>query len=190
MADPFIGEIRMFSGNFAPRGWFFCEGQYIDINQFTTLFAIIGNYYGGNGTTVFQLPDLRGRFPIHWGNSVGPGLDPNQLGDKFGGSLRDVNIINMPNHTHAVYAANQNANQRIPSDQLIPAKAYRGRGPVPQRTKEMYTAQNDTSMTSLNPAAVSLPTDPGPDNQYFDNYQPFQTCSFIINYDGIFPPRS
>ncbi|MCK0071160.1 phage tail protein [Kordiimonas laminariae] len=192
MADPFIGEIRMFSGNFAPRGWFFCAGQYLDISQFTTLFSIIGTTYGGNGRVDFALPDLRGRVPIHWGNSQGPGLDPYYLGERTGYPERAVTALSMPKHTHSVYASVNDADQKAPTTESLPAKAYRGVGPPPARAKDMYAVYDENALTPLNPAAVSVArAQNGVQNtQYFDAYQPFQTCSFIINYDGIYPPRS
>jgi microcystin-dependent protein len=98
MSDPFLGEIRMFGGSFAPRGWALCNGQTIAISQNSALFAILGTTYGGDGVTNFKLPDLQGRFPMHWGN--GTGLTPRTLGELAGGENAALSISNLPAHTH------------------------------------------------------------------------------------------
>src|SRR5215207_9632471 len=103
MSEPFIGEIRMFGGNFAPRGWAFCEGQLLSIAQNTALFSILGTTYGGNGTTTFALPDLRGRVPIQPGQ--GPGLSPYTLGQMSGQENVTLLITNIPAHTHTLGAS-------------------------------------------------------------------------------------
>ena len=97
--EPFIGQIMMFSGNFAPRGWAFCDGQLLAIAQNSALFSIVGTTYGGDGRTTFGLPDLRGRTPVHQGN--GPGLPPVSLGQKGGAASTTLIVQNLPAHTHA-----------------------------------------------------------------------------------------
>ena len=100
MADPFLGEIRMFGGNFAPRGWAFCNGQILPISQNTALFALLGTTYGGDGQTTFALPDLQGAAPLHAGE--GPGLSSRPLGERGGQQAVSLTTANLPAHTHAV----------------------------------------------------------------------------------------
>jgi microcystin-dependent protein len=99
--EPFIGEIRMFGGTFAPRGWALCDGQLLSISTYTSLFSILGTTYGGDGRTTFALPDLRGRAPIHAG--TGPGLSPKTLGQKGGTQTETLSIVQMPSHNHTIY---------------------------------------------------------------------------------------
>ena len=106
MASPFIGQITLFAGNFAPRGWAFCNGQLLSIAQNTALFSILGTTYGGNGQTTFALPDLRGRVPVHAGQ--GPGLSNYDLGQQGGAESVTLTTAQMPAHTHP---ANANASR-------------------------------------------------------------------------------
>jgi microcystin-dependent protein len=99
-AEPFIGEVKWFAGNFAPRGWAFCDGQLLAISSNTALFSILGTMYGGNGITTFALPDARGRTLLHAGN--GPGLSPRQIGSKFGTENDTLTVPQMPSHTHGI----------------------------------------------------------------------------------------
>ena len=99
--DPFIGEIRLFAGNFTPRGWAFCNGQLLAISQYQALFAILGTTYGGDGRTTFALPDLRGRTPVHRGSSQGPGLSLRELGEKGGKEKVALSVQQVPSQTHA-----------------------------------------------------------------------------------------
>src|SRR5687767_4324920 len=101
--DEFIGIVKIFAGNFAPRGWMFCQGQLLSIAQNTALFSILGTTYGGNGQTTFALPDLRGRVPV--GVGQGPGLPSMSLGEMSGATSATMTIQNMPAHTHALYCA-------------------------------------------------------------------------------------
>src|SRR5438270_2669849 len=98
MSEPFLGEIRMFGGNFAPRGWSLCNGQLLPIAQNTALFSLLGTTYGGNGQTTFALPDLRGRVPLHWGQ--GPGLSNYDLGEQTGTESVTLLSTQMPAHSH------------------------------------------------------------------------------------------
>src|SRR3989454_5675934 len=98
MAQPYVGEIRMFAGNFAPAGWMFCEGQLLPISENETLFNLIGTTYGGDGQSTFALPDLRGRFPIHQG--TGSGLSNYQLGESLGVESVTLTTQSIPTHTH------------------------------------------------------------------------------------------
>jgi len=101
-AEPFVGEIMIFAGNFAPQGWAFCNGQFLSINQNQALFSILFNTYGGDGTSTFALPDLRGRFPTHSGNSTGPGLTQRVRGERGGQENVALTAPEMPQHLHTV----------------------------------------------------------------------------------------
>jgi microcystin-dependent protein len=102
MSEPFVGEIRMFAGNFAPRGWSFCNGQLMAISQNSALFSLIGTIYGGDGRTTFALPDLRGRVPLHAGEA--PGLSHYALGQRGGAEQVALSVEHLPNHNHALMA--------------------------------------------------------------------------------------
>ena len=190
MSDPFIGEIRMFGGNYAPRGWYFCMGAYLSIAQYQELFSVILNTYGGNGQTEFRLPNLCGAAPMHWGNSQGPGLSPHYLGQYEWNYQKIIHSHNMPSHTHAVRAENEVGSTPTPSDTTLPALAQTTTGPVPARARDMYSDADQTSQVQLNPEAVSTAGPPNGQPMVFPNYQPYQVCSFIINYNGIYPPRN
>lgn len=170
--DPFIGEIRMFGGNFAPKGWAFCNGQLLSISQNTALFSLLGTTYGGNGTTTFGLPDLRGRAPLHWGQ--GPGLSPYAQGEQ-GGQEQSTLIANqMPTHSHAANAASGGGNVTGPSGAVWAA-----------------STQRDTLYSNGGPGATMSPAAIGNagGNQPHENRQPYLTVSFIIALEGIYPPR-
>ena len=129
MSSPFIAEIIMFGGNFAPRSWAFCDGQLLPISQNTALFSLLGTIYGGDGRTTFALPDLRGRVPMHQGN--GPGLTPRNLGSKGGEENVALNQQQMPSHTHAAVVEVHCSSEDGESDEAadnFPAKAGGGEG--------------------------------------------------------------
>src|SRR6476660_355411 len=111
MAQPYVGEIRMFAGNFAPAGWMFCDGQLLPISENETLFQLIGTTYGGDGESTFALPDLRGRIPIHWGTGGGATY---QLAETGGVEEVTLTVSQIPVHTHALLASNDNATGNAP----------------------------------------------------------------------------
>ena len=165
MAEPYVGEIRMFGGNFAPAGWQFCEGQLLPISENETLFQLIGTTYGGDGETTFSLPDLRGRLPIHQGNSV--------ILAESGGVEEVVLTTNqMPSHTHPMKAiADQAANQTSPGGNLT-AQSF-----------NVVPYINDAPTGSFNPNAVG----PVGGDLPHTNLQPYLCVNFIISLFGIFP---
>jgi microcystin-dependent protein len=171
MSEPFLAEIRMFGGNFAPRGWAFCNGQLLSIAQNTALFSLLGTTFGGNGTTTFALPDLRGRAPMHWGQ--GPGLSTRTLGEV--GGVETVTLISnqMPAHTHAVNAVSDPANSAIPTAGLWAA----------DQAGDTYNDSNPN--TTMNPQALGI----AGGSQPHENMSPFLCVSFIIALEGIFPSR-
>ncbi|MEQ9567295.1 MAG: tail fiber protein, partial [Pseudomonadales bacterium] len=102
MSEPFVGEIRMFAGNFAPRGWAYCDGQLLAVSQNDALFSLLGTIYGGDGRTTFGLPDMRGRIPLHAG--TGPGLSPRRLGSKSGSEKETLTVNQLASHSHGFNA--------------------------------------------------------------------------------------
>jgi microcystin-dependent protein len=177
MAEPYLGEIRMFAGNFAPRGWALCQGQLLAIAQNTALFAILGTTYGGNGVNTFALPDLRGRIPLNWGQ--GPGLSSYVIGEMTGTENVTLLQTNMPAHNHLINASTNAADQTSPA-QAIPALASDSQqGAVLAYTK---TAAN----TTMAPNAVSVAGSSIP----VSIIQPILCVTFIIALEGIFPSRN
>jgi microcystin-dependent protein len=181
MSTPYLGEIKMFAGNFAPRGFAFCNGQQLPISQNTALFAILGTTYGGNGQTTFGLPNLQGRFPMHWGN--GPGLTPRTIGETVGAEQVTLLSTQMPPHIHAFSAtaaplcSGANGNTDTPV----------GGGPAINPSAENYSSNPTESMKPFNVSGNTSPTGGG---QPFSIIPPFQCVSFIIALEGIFPSRS
>jgi microcystin-dependent protein len=173
MGEPFIGEIRMFGGNFAPAGWAFCNGQPIPISQNDTLFNLIGTIYGGDGQETFNLPDLQGRLPVHAGQ--GPGISQNyQLGETFGVESVTLSAQQIPVHNHAYIASTAVANAGLPQGQVIAQSAQR--------------ACYFEATTTTNLAPTSLLPIGG--NQPHENMMPYLAISFIISLFGVFPSQN
>jgi len=171
---PFLGEIMIFAGNFAPRGWALCDGQILPISQNTALFSILGTTYGGNGQTTFALPDLRGRAPIHAGQ--GPGLSNYTLGQNGGQEAHTLLTNEMPAHSHPLAARNA-AGTMTNAAGNVPANEATGQTAV-------YSDQPpDTSMSA---AAIGVAGGGQPHN----NLQPFLTLDFCIALQGVFPSRN
>lgn len=171
--EPFIGEIRMFSGTYAPQGWAFCDGSILSIASNSALFSILSTTYGGNGVTTFALPDLRGRLPMHPG--AGPGLSPRTLGQSSGSESVTLLATQMPAHTHLV-GCHSSADQSAPANS-IPAAEATGAAPV------YSSLQPDGTMSPGMIAAAG-------GSQPHDNMPPFLCVNFIIALVGIYPPRS
>lgn len=172
--EEYIGAIQIFAGDFAPRGWALCAGQILQISQNTALFSILGTTYGGNGTTTFALPDLRGRMPIGVGAS--PGLTPRNLGEKDGSETVTLTTAQIPSHTHTYNALSGNREKPSPTGNFL------GVAPGP------FYAEMNTGDTLLpmNPAAIS----PAGGSQPHNNMPPYLGLNFIICLQGIYPPRS
>lgn len=177
MADAFLGEIRLFAGNFAPHGWFLCEGQLLPIAGNTALFSILGTNYGGNGTTNFALPDLRGSVAV--GQGTGNGLTPRSLGEKGGAASVTLSVDEMPGHLHIATGVAATGNSNSPANAVWAQFATPTRPPV---GKNLFASTPDTSMgpLALQPAGQSQP---------HNNMQPYLSLRFIICNDGMFPPR-
>lgn len=178
MSTPFLGEIRAFGFTFAPTGWAFCDGQLLSIAQYSALFAIIGTYFGGNGQTTFQLPNLQGRIPMHWGN--GAGLSSYVLGETEGTPSVTVTLGQMPMHTHTVHTA-------------VPQTATQGTG-IPTNSAylgssdpdKLYNDATPNPATSFSQKAIWIAGQGLP----HENMQPFLAVNFCIALAGIFPSRN
>ncbi len=171
MSEPFVGEIRMFAGNFAPRGWAFCDGQLLAVSQNDALFSLLGTIYGGDGRTTFGLPDLRGRVPIHAG--TGPGLSPRRLGAKAGAENVTLTTNQLPSHTHPVQGTSDPADSTDPATRL-PAQAT---------TINLFAS----SAPTVNFASQAVPNVGG--SRSHTNLMPFLCINFIIALFGIYPSR-
>ena len=171
--DPFIAEIKMFAGNFAPRGWAFCQGQLLPINQNQALFSLLGTIYGGDGRTTFALPDLRGRTAIGPGN--GPGLSTYREGQNGGVEYVTLTANQMPSHNHRINAVTTVGNSTTPTNHLLADSAA--------FDDEFSNATANTMMSS------TMVTNTG-GNQSHENRQPFLAIYYIIALQGVFPSRS
>ena len=186
--EPFTGQILMFAGNFAPRGWAFCEGQLLAINQNTALFSILGTTYGGDGRTTFALPDLRGRCPIHPG--AGPGLSQRRLGEKGGTEHNTLNVTQLPAHNHQaaghVNASNTAGNTNSPAGTSFAVSETVIDRSTTANTNSYTNAPADTAMA--NNVSVDVGSTGG--NQAVNNMQPFSCVNYIIALQGVYPSRS
>lgn len=180
MSEPFIGEIKMFGGNFAPRGYALCDGQLLPIAQNTALFSLLGTTYGGDGRTTFGLPDLRGRAPMHPGS--GPGLSFRRLGDKGGSENVSLTTAQLPSHNHT-------ATGTIKAKNGQPDESNPGGG-VPSTLSGGTEGYAETDNTSMLAGGVDVTVNNNGGNQPHNNMQPFQCVNFIIALQGIFPSRS
>jgi microcystin-dependent protein len=172
MSDQFVAEIRIFAGNFAPMGWALCNGQLLGISQNTALFSLIGTYYGGNGTSDFQLPNMRGSSPMNFGQ--GPGLSTRVVGETGGETSVTLTQSQLPVHTHGVLAASSSG-QGSPAGHSFGAL---GRG-----KPAAYAAGG--SLVSLNANSVTV----SGGNQPHNNLPPYLVMNFIIALQGIYPSR-
>jgi microcystin-dependent protein len=167
MSQPYIGEIRMFGGNFAPAGWMLCEGQLLPISNYDTLFNLIGTTYGGDGQSTFALPDLRGRLPAHQGN----GFTLAQTGGAEGVTLT---VSTIPAHSHPVLATTTN-------QVLSPANAIPAQPASSQSGTQIFSGTTPT--TPIQPGTVGN----AGGNQPHSNIQPYLCINFILSLFGIFP---
>ena len=178
--NPFIAEIIMFGGNFAPRGWAFCNGQLLAIAEHTALFSLLGTTYGGDGRTTFALPDIRGRLAIHPGR--GPGLTPYSLGERGGTEYVVLISTQLPSHTHNVNANSAAGTEQNPGGHFPAAsQAVGGRGGGTEDTP--YSASINSTMNPLGSSNSGS-------TQMHTNMMPTQCVSYIIALEGTFPSRS
>lgn len=171
MSEPFVGEIRMFAGNFAPRGWAFCDGQLLAVSQNDALFSLLGTIYGGDGRTTFGLPDMRGRLPLHAGQ--GPGLSMRRLGSKGGAENVTVTVNQLPSHNHTPFKASADtADDTAPAGKMMATTAF-----------DVYV--DSTPDRNLASSAVNAV---GGSRSHL-NEMPFLCINFIIALVGIYPSR-
>lgn len=173
MSTPFIGEIRLFAGNFAPSGWLFCQGQLLPISEYDALFNLIGTTYGGDGQTTFALPDLRSRVPVHQGTGL-TGSVP--LGEQGGVETVTLTTTQIPAHSHVLNGSTATATTTSPGG-AVP-------GTLPGVTTFGYGA--DAPPTTLAPQSLV----PVGGSQPHDNLQPYLAVNFIISLFGVFPSQT
>lgn len=175
MSDQFVGEIRIFAGNFAPNGWALCNGQLMLISQNTALFSLLGTMYGGDGRTTFALPNLMGRAPI--GSGMGQGLTPRSVGQS-GGSA-SVTLLNneIPSHTHIPNVGSSAGSNADPTG---------GVWTVPPGRRPPFAYGGAENTVSMHPTAIQ----PAGGSQPHNNMQPYLALNFIIALEGIYPARS
>lgn len=181
MSNPYLGEIRLFGGTFAPRGWMLCNGALLAIAQNDALFALIGTTYGGDGQSTFGLPDLRGRVPVHQGQ--GPGLTNRVLGERSGTETVTLSTTQIPSHQHIPVATTAAGNVTVPGPTVIPAK------PVDAiSAPSLYVVPGTSTVTPTPMAATSVGVVGG--SQPHSNEMPVLAANFIIAVEGIFPSRN
>lgn len=167
MAQPYVGEIRMFAGNFAPAGWMFCEGQLLPISENETLFQLIGTTYGGDGESTFALPDLRGRIPIHQGNGF-------ILAETGGAEEITLTVNQIPAHSHPALGSTNNGTGTAPQNNVL-CNLFGA-------TNSAYN-EGDNPIINLSPQSISSVGG----SQPHTNFQPYLCVDFIISLFGIFP---
>jgi microcystin-dependent protein len=167
MAQPYIGEIKMFAGNFAPVGWMFCDGQLLPISEYETLFNLIGTTYGGDGQSTFALPNLQSRIPVHQGDQF-------VLAETGGTEEVTLTVSQIPAHTHALLGSTDIANTPNPGASIL------------ARSGQVQMFLNADATLAMSPNAIG----PAGGSQPHTNLQPFLAVNFIISLFGIFPPQS
>ena len=170
MAQPYIGEIKMFGGSFAPAGWMFCEGQLLPISEYETLFNLIGTTYGGDGQSTFALPDLRGRLPVHQGNGF-------VLAETGGAEEITLTTQQIPAHSHPLLATSNPATATAPGSSVTLGIAA---------TATITPYGSDAPSTNLHPSMVGSVGG----SQPHTNFQPYLCVNFIISLFGIFPSQT
>jgi microcystin-dependent protein len=169
MSQPYVGEIRMFAGNFAPAGWMFCEGQLLPIAEYETLYNLIGTTYGGDGQSTFALPDLRGRLPIHQGAGF-------TLAENGGVEQVTLTVNQIPGHTHPFLASGNQASSNSPANQV----------PAITQASTITPYGTDAPQVQLSPSSVGSVGG----SQPHDNFQPYLCVDFIISLFGVFPSQT
>jgi microcystin-dependent protein len=217
MAEPYIGEIRAVAFNYAPRNWAMCDGQLLDINQNQSLYALIGNTYGGDGRSTFAMPDLRGRIPLHSG--TGPGLRNILRGEKGGSERIQLDIVNIPSHTHTASLKNIVLDTEFKTTVSVKADSgignqdfaegnywstasknggINGEIPIPnsyssEATKFLTNMAEDAVVVDVTGTSIASGGSVNIDNfgsgEAFYNRQPYIGMNYIIALEGIFPPR-
>jgi microcystin-dependent protein len=167
MGQPYVGEVRMFGGNFAPAGWMFCEGQLLPISDYETLFNLIGTTYGGDGQSTFALPDLRGRIPLHFGNGF-------TLAENGGAESVTLTTQQIPVHSHPFLATTNSADSNSANGNYLAQPSV------------MMEYFGNAPSAALNPQAISATGG----SQPHENFQPYLCVDFIISLFGVFPSQT
>ena len=178
MSDPFLGEIRLFAGNFAPVGWALCDGSILPISQYTAVFSLLGTTYGGNGTSNFALPNLQGTVPIHWGQ--GAGLSSRTIGETGGATSVTLTPSEGASHTHPLLASTGMANTGSPAGSLVA---------VSDPTNPIYVGNPGAAAPlAFGPQAIGETGAAAP--VAHNNMQPYLVVNFCIALQGVFPSRN
>ena len=175
MAQPYIGEIRMFGGNFAPAGWAFCSGQLMPISENDALFTLIGTTYGGDGQETFGLPNLQSRIPMHFG--TGPDGTSYQIGEMAGTEQETLTIQQIPSHSHVEVASNAQATAQDPTGRVLA---------LPNSSQPNLLFWGSDSFAPMSNQAIA----PTGGSQPHENTQPFLCVNFIISLYGLFPSQT
>jgi microcystin-dependent protein len=181
--EPLLGEIKMFAGNFAPQGWYTCEGQTLSIAQNTALFSILGTTYGGDGVQTFQLPDLRSAFPTQCTNISGNRRTPYFLGQIGGLQQVTLSAQQLPAHSHNLQAVAGGANQFSPENNFLSISIDKGSG----NPSNIYNDGSDTTVPFTNLSVKSVSPTGG--SQPVDVTPPYLAMQYIIAWQGIYPSR-
>lgn len=176
MAQPYVGEIRIFAGNFAPAGWMFCEGQLLPISEYETLFNLIGTTYGGDGQSTFALPDLRGRIPLHQGTSTASG-NTYQLAETGGVEEVTLTMQQIPIHTHTLLGTTEGAVQLDANGHTFAVSA---------QVQYVTALGGGTATKAMNAQAIT----PVGGSQPHTNFEPYICINYIISLFGIFPSQN
>lgn len=174
MSQPFIGEIRMFAGNFPPVGWMFCEGQLLPISEFQALFALIGITYGGDGQSTFALPDLRGRFPLHQGNGF-------TLAENGGVETVTLTVSQIPDHSHPAQCSPGGGNSATPVGNYWATDPFGNTAAYNESDGSMMAVATGNTPGAIGPAGGSQP---------HSNFSPYLCVDFIISLFGVFPSQT
>ena len=185
--EGYIGEIRMFGGNFAPRAWAFCNGQLLAISQNTALFSILGTIYGGDGRTSFALPDLRGRIP--YSSGTGPGLSPIRQGERAGTETNTMNILTMAAHSHFTTKSEGTLTIKV-SEATADENSASGNLLTEVNPNPFYASTGGNESYAAGAAAISATAGMTGNSQPINNMEPIITAHYIICLQGIFPSRS
>ena len=177
MSEPYIGEIRMFAGDYAPKNWSLCDGQLLAISQNNSLFSLLGTAYGGDGRTTFALPDMRGRLPVHQG--TGPGLTTKNMGKKYGKENVTIKSAQMPAHNHSLNVTTDIANSSDPTNNVLAA----------QSDEDLPYYESDIPSTNTQDLNSNTLSTMGK-GQSHNNMMPSLCVNFIIAVFGVYPSRT
>ena len=180
MSTPYIGEIRMFAGNFAILNWAFCDGSLLPISQYDALFNLIGTTYGGDGQNTFGLPDLRGRGPIHQG--IEPSGGTYVIGQMLGAETVTLTANQMPTHSHQILASANTAASQDPTNNVVASGAA---AQPPNPAVNLYRNKGGSNLVNMGPTTTNFGQ-----SQPHENMQPYLCINYIISLFGVFPSQN